>query len=152
MTIDEKLFVGTASKEHVEMYLKAMWLIKENKESIKISTVANLLRIRQPSVIQMLKKLKSENLVNYSKAGVTLTEKGEKMGASIVRKSRLLEVLMVYYLKVKPDEKIVCGMEHHMSDEFTDSLSLILDNPTISPNGKIIPSNIDPISTKEYCE
>ncbi len=68
-----------------------------------------------------------------------MTDKGEKIGASIVRKSRLLEVLMVNHLKVKPDEKIVCGMEHHMSDEFTNSLSLILGNPTTSPNGKVIP-------------
>ena len=56
MTINERLFVGTAADEHVEMYLKAMWLIKENNDPIKISTVANLLRIRQPSVVQMMKK------------------------------------------------------------------------------------------------
>lgn len=139
MTIHERLFVGTASDEHVEMYLKAMWLLKENNESIRISTIAKLLRIRQPSVVQMLKKLNDENLVNYNKAGVTLTEKGEKIGRSIVRKSRLLEILMINYLKIKPDEKIICGMEHHMSDEFTNSLSSILGNPKISPNGKTIP-------------
>ena len=139
MTIDEKLFVGTASDEHVEMYLKAMWLIKENNESIKISAVANLLSIRQPSVVQMMEKLAYMNYVNYNKFDITLTQNGEKLGASIVRKSRLLEVLMVNHLKVNPDEEIVCGMEHHMSDEFTDSLFSILGNPTKSPNGKIIP-------------
>ena len=141
MTIDERLFVGTASEEHVEMYLKAMWLITENNKPIKISTIANLLRIRQPSVVQMMKKLDNMDYVKYNKFDIELTEKGEKLGASIVRKSRLLEVLMVNYLKINPDEKIVCGMEHHMSDEFTDSLSSILGNPTISPNGKTIPSN-----------
>ena len=46
---------------------------------------------------------------------------------------------MVNHLKIKPDEEIVCGMEHHMSDEFTNSLSSILGNPTKSPNGKTIP-------------
>ena len=78
--------------------------------------------------------------VKYNKFDIKLTEKGEKIGASIVRKSRLLEVLMVNHLKVKPDEKIVCGMEHHMNDEFTNSLSSILGNPPKSPNGKTIPS------------
>ena len=143
MTVNEKLFVGTSSDEHVEMYLKAMWLITESNDPIKISTVANLLSIRQPSVVQMMKKLADMDYVKYKKFDIELTEKGEKLGASIVRKSRLLEVLMVNYLKIKPDEKIVCGMEHHMSDEFTNSLSSILDNPTMSPNGKIIPSNFD---------
>ena len=148
MTVKEKLFVGTASEEHVEMYLKAMWLINENKEPIKVSTIANLLRIRQPSVVQMMKKLDSAGYVDYKKLDIKLTDKGEKIGATIVRKSRLLEVLMVKYLKVKPDEEIVCGMEHHMSDEFTNSLSSMLGNPSTSPNGKPIPFNFD-ITTKK---
>ena len=133
MTIHEKLFVGTSSDEHVEMYLKAMWLIKENNEPIKVSSIAKLLRIRQPSVVQMMKKIDKMGYVQYKKFDITMTEKGEKIGEGIVRKSRLLEVLMVNHLKVKPDEKIVCGMEHHMSDEFTGSLSSILGNPTKSP-------------------
>ena len=137
--IDEKLFVGTAIDEHVEMYLKAMWLITENNEPIKISTVANLLRIRQPSVVQMMKKLSDMDYVKYNKVDISMTDKGEKLGSNIVRKSRLLEVLMVNHLKIKPDEEIVCGMEHHMSDEFTNSLSSILGNPKKSPNGKTIP-------------
>lgn len=140
MGIDERLYVGTASEEHVEMYLKAMWLIRENNKPIRVSTIANLLRIRQPSVVQMMKRISDMGYVNYSKLDIRLTEKGEKIGASIVRKSRLLEVLMVNYLKIKPDEEIVCGMEHHMSDEFTNSLSSILGNPEKSPNGKPIPS------------
>ena len=66
MTIKEKLFVGTAAEEHVEMYLKAMWLITENDEPIKISAVANLLSIRQPSVVQMMKKLDEMDYVKYT--------------------------------------------------------------------------------------
>ena len=152
MTIDERLFVGTSSGEHVEMYLNAMWLIKEDDEPIKVSTVARLLRIRQPSVVQMMKRLDMIGYVKYKKFDITLTGKGEKIGASIVRKSRLLEVLMIRHLKVKSDEKIVCGMEHHMSDEFTGSLSSILGNPAMSPNGKVIPSNPDLISFRKDCQ
>ncbi|MBI1663707.1 MAG: metal-dependent transcriptional regulator [Nitrosopumilus sp.] len=152
MTINEKLYVGTAAEEHVEMYLKAMWLIKENNKPIRVSTIANLLRIRQPSVVQMMKKINDMEYVKYRKQDIQLTDKGEKIGANIIRKSRLLEVLMVNYLKINPDEKIVCGMEHHMSDEFTNSLSSILGNPTKSPNGKLIPSNPNQITTTEEFE
>ena len=148
MTIYERLFVGTAPDEHVEMYLKAMWLIKENNESIKINAVANLLRIRQSSVVQMMKKIDKMGYVKYKKFNIELTGEGEKIGANIVRRSRLLEVLMTNYLKVKPDEKIVCGMEHHMNDEFTNSLSSILGNPSRSPSGKNIPFNSNQISDK----
>ena len=77
---DEVLFVGTADAEHVEMYLKAIWHIKERKEPVKISTIAKMLNIRQPSVVQMLKKLNGQQLVEYNKAGVFLTEGGERVG------------------------------------------------------------------------
>ena len=89
---EEKLFVGTAEAEHVEMYLKAIWHIRERGEDVKISTIAKILNIRQPSVVQMLKKLNGKNLVEYNKAGVNLTEEGESIGSSMIRNSRLLEV------------------------------------------------------------
>jgi len=116
-TLDEEvLFVGTAEAEHVEMYLKAIWHIKERGEPVKISTIAKMLNVRQPSVVQMLKKLNEKNLVNYNKAGVELTEEGERIGASMMRNSRLLEVLMNNALKVEIDEEMVCGIEHHMNN------------------------------------
>ena len=136
---DEVLFVGTAEAEHTEMYLKAIWHIKERKEPVKISTIAKMLNVRQPSVVQMLKKLNEQNLVNYSKAGVSLTEGGERVGSSMMRNSRLLEVLMDSALKVEIDEEMVCGIEHHMSKQFTDALCTMLKHPRQCPHGHDIP-------------
>jgi len=82
---DEVLFVGTAEAEHIEMYLKAIWHIKERGGDVKISTIAKMLNIRQPSVVQMLKKLNTQNLVMYSKAGVRLTEEVQSAGHYNVR-------------------------------------------------------------------
>jgi len=126
---DEVLFVGTAEAEHVEMYLKAIWHIKEKNEPVKISVIAKMLNVRQPSVVQMLKKLNVKELVEYNKAGVILTETGEKVGSSMMRNSRLLEVLMDSALKVEIDEEMVCGIEHHMNIQFTDALCTMLNHP-----------------------
>ena len=136
---DEVLFVGTAEDEHVEMYLKAIWHIKERNEPVKISTIAKMLNVRQPSVVQMLKKLNGQQLVEYNKAGVSLTEGGEKVGSSMMRNSRLLEVLMDSALKVDIDEEMVCGIEHHMNKQFTDALCIMLKCPAKSPRGRDIP-------------
>ena len=136
---DETLFVGTAEAEHVEMYLKAIWHIKEQGGEVKISTIAKMLNVRQPSVVQMLKKLNEKNLVNYNKAGVVLTEEGEKVGASMMRNSRLLEVLMDSALKVEIDEEMVCGIEHHMNKQFTDALCTMLKHPRKCPHNHDIP-------------
>ena len=136
---DETLFVGTAEAEHVEMYLKAIWHIKERGGDVKISTIAKMLNVRQPSVVQMLKKLNEKNLVNYNKAGVFLTEEGERVGASMMRNSRLLEVLMDSALKVEIDEEMVCGIEHHMNKQFTDALCTMLKHPSKCPHDHEIP-------------
>ena len=136
---DEILFVGTAEAEHVEMYLKAIWHIKERGDPVKISTIAKMLNVRQPSVVQMLKKLNQKALVEYNKAGVTLTESGERVGSSMMRNSRLLEVLMDSALKVEVDEEMVCGIEHHMNKQFTDALCTMLNHPRICPHNHDIP-------------
>jgi DtxR family Mn-dependent transcriptional regulator len=136
---EETLFVGTAEAEHVEMYLKAIWHIKERGGDVKISTIAKMLNVRQPSVVQMLKKLNLKNLVNYNKAGVRLTEDGERVGSSMMRNSRLLEVLMDSALKVEIDEEMVCGIEHHMNKQFTDALCVMLKHPRKCPHDHEIP-------------
>ncbi len=135
----EVLFVGTAEAEHVEMYLKAIWHIRERKEDVKISTIAKMLNVRQPSVVQMLKKLNEQKLVNYNKAGVTLTDEGERIGSEMMRNSRLLEVLMDSALKIEIDEEMVCGVEHHMNKQFTNALCTMLKHPKKCPHDNDIP-------------
>jgi len=136
---DEILFVGTADAEHIEMYLKAIWHIKERGGDVKISTIAKMLNVRQPSVVQMLKKLDGQDLVSYNKAGVKLTEEGNAIGANMMRNSRLLEVLMENTLKVEIDEELVCGIEHHMKKQFTNALCSMLNHPRKCPHDRDIP-------------
>jgi DtxR family transcriptional regulator, Mn-dependent transcriptional regulator len=52
----EELYIGTASSEHIEMYLKAIWFIRERGEEVKVSSIARLLNVKQPSVVGMLKE------------------------------------------------------------------------------------------------
>ena len=138
-TDDEILFIGTAEAEHVEMYLKAIWHLNESNSPVKISTIAKMLHVRQPSVVQMLKKLNIKDLVEYNKAGVSLTNNGERIGSSMMRNSRLLEVLMDSALKVEIDEEMVCGIEHHMNKQFTDALCTMLNHPRKCPHSNDIP-------------
>lgn len=136
---DEELFVGTAEAEHVEMYLKAIWYIREKGEDVKVSSIAKLLNVTQPSVVQMLRKLNGSQLVRYSKGSVELTDEGERIGRQMMRNTRLLEVLMRDALKIEIDEEMVCGIEHHMKNIFTDALCTLLKHPRKCPHGHAIP-------------
>src|ERR671923_2024376 len=106
----EELFIGTAESEHIEMYLKAIWYIQEKGENAKVSSIAKLLNVTQPSVVQMLRKLHNSQLVRYSKGNVEMTDEGDRIGRQMMRNTRLLEVLMKDALKIEIDEEMVCGI------------------------------------------
>jgi DtxR family Mn-dependent transcriptional regulator len=139
VTKDEELYVGTAESEHIEMYLKAIWYIREKGEEVKVSSIARLLNVTQPSVVQMLRKLNIAQFVHYSKGSVEMTAEGEHIGKRMMRNTRLLEVLMKDALKIEVDEEMICGIEHHMKDMFTDALCTLLEHPRKCPHGHEIP-------------
>ncbi|MGA9936502.1 MAG: metal-dependent transcriptional regulator [Nitrososphaeraceae archaeon] len=137
---EEELYIGTAESEHVEMYLKAIWYIRERGEEVKVSSIAKMLNVKQPSVVQMLRKLDEANLVEYSKGNmVRMTSEGERIGKQMIRNTRLLEVLMRDSLKIDIDEEMVCGIEHHMKQIFTDALCTLLKHPRKCPHDHRIP-------------
>jgi DtxR family Mn-dependent transcriptional regulator len=39
---EEQLYIGTAESEHIEMYLKAIWCIREQGEEIEVSSIAKV--------------------------------------------------------------------------------------------------------------
>lgn len=135
----EELFIGTAESEHTEMYLKAIWHIEEKGEDFKVSSIAKLLDVTQPSVVQMLRKLHNSKLVEYSQGSVTPTEVGRRIGMQMIRNTRLLEVMMKDQLKIAVDEEMACGIEHHMKNTFTDALCTLLKHPRKCPHGHNIP-------------
>jgi DtxR family Mn-dependent transcriptional regulator len=139
-TTEEQLYVGTAESEHIEMYLKAIWYIREQGEEIKVSSIAKVLNIRQPSVVEMLQKLNDSRLVRYQKGSlVQLTVEGNRIGKQMIRNTRLLEVLMKDALRMEIDEEMVCGIEHHMKNIFTDALCTLLNHPSKCPHDYDIP-------------
>lgn len=136
----EELYVGTAESEHIEMYLKAIWHIRERGEEPKVSSIAKLLHIRQPSVVEMLRKLDGARLIGYQKGSlVELKARGVRIGKQMIRNTRLLEVLMKDALKIEIDEEMACGIEHHMKNVFTDALCTLLKHPRKCPHGYDIP-------------
>ena len=137
----EELYIGTAPSESLEMYLKAIWHIGERRDEVKISSIAKLLNIRQPSVVSMLHKLNEEDLVEYSKENnsIKITSEGERIARRMIRNTRLLEILMRDSLKIAIDEEMVCGIEHHMKEVFTDAMCTLLNHPRECPHGHPIP-------------
>ncbi len=137
----ESHFVRTAESEHTEMYLKAIWHLLEENQEPRVSYIAKKLNIKTSSVVQMLRKIESQKLVIYTKLGVRLTSDGHKMARQIIRNCRLFEVLMESSLKLPIDNEMICGIEHHLDEKFSNALCTMLNHPTVCPHGKIIPDD-----------
>ncbi len=136
--------MGTKSEED---QIKAIYSLSETTNGAPISTnaLAEHLQIKAASVSDMLKKLAQKGWVNYIKYnGSTLTEEGEKLALSIIRKHRLWETFLVKNLHFKWDEvhEIAEQLEHIKSEQLIDKLANYLGNPDYDPHG-------DPIPTKD---
>lgn len=129
------------TSESAEEYLEALWISEERGKPIaKISWVAKQLNVAPPSVVEMFKKLQERGLVIYHPYnGVRLSESGRIIARHVVRNHRLVEFLMNQTLGMDVDEDIVCGIEHHMTVEFTDALCTLLGHPRKCPHGNPIP-------------
>jgi len=125
-----------------ENYLKAIYHLSLQSESVSTNQIAASLNTKAASVTDMLKKLADKELINYAKyQGVTLTAAGEKIAVNIIRKHRLWEYFLVKKLSFKWDEvhDVAEELEHISSKELIDRLDDFMGNPKYDPHGDPIP-------------
>jgi len=126
-----------------ENYLKAIYKIAENSSgNIATNDIAKRLDTTAASVTDMLKKLAKKKYIKYKKyKGLNLTDSGNKIALSIIRKHRLWEMFLVKVLKFKWDEvhEIAEQMEHIRSEKLIQHIDNVLKYPKIDPHGDPIP-------------
>src|SRR5690606_17394415 len=95
----------------------------------------------------------SKELVNYqSYKPLTLTEKGEKLALSIIRKHRLTEMFLVEKMGFGWEEvhEVAEQIEHIHSPKFFATMDEMLGYPTVDPHGSPIPDSHGNIHQKTY--
>ena len=126
-----------------EDYLKAIYHIEMDYDSISTNSVADYLNMKPSSVTDMLKKLADKKYINYQKyKGSSLTKKGKLIALSIIRKHRLWETFLVDKLGFGWDQVhlIAEQLEHIKSEELIENLDDFLGNPKYDPHGDPIPN------------
>jgi len=129
----------SASKEN---YIKAIFHLQQEDESVTTNALAEALQTKPASVTDMLKKLKTQKLLQYEKyRGVKLTPEGKKLAVQIIRKHRLWEYFLVEKLQFGWEEvhDIAEELEHISSKKLIDRLDEFLDFPKSDPHGDPIP-------------
>ncbi|MEK6943554.1 MAG: metal-dependent transcriptional regulator [Nanoarchaeota archaeon] len=125
-----------------EDYLRAIYILEEEKHEIKSTDLARYLNISKPSVTEMVQELDKEGLVSYKKySPLKFTPKGRKAAANLTVKHRVIELFLKKILKInkKKIHNEAHRLEHAFSDESISRLKKILGNPKTDPHGKPIP-------------
>ncbi len=136
-----------------ENYLKAMFTLSSTNGEINLSELSNMLEVSTPTANSMVKKLSEKGLVNYEKyKPLSLTAKGKKDAALIIRKHRLTEMYLVEKMGFGWEQvhEIAEQMEHIKSPQFFDRMDELMGHPTIDPHGSPIPDKNGKIEWKSY--
>lgn len=125
-----------------ENYLKSLYSLTDPKGSVSITELSSLLNVSLPTVNSMIKNLKKQGLVNYEKyKPISLTKRGKKVAALVVRKHRLTEMYLVNKMGFGWEQvhEIAEQLEHIQSPVLFDRMDEVLGFPKIDPHGSPIP-------------
>lgn len=136
-----QLDAGTSRS--VDDFLKKVYHLQQATERVSTNDLAEALSISAASVTDMAQRLRDAKLINYRKYyGVRLTNRGEKIALSVLRRHRLIELFLVQQLGYAMHEihDEAERLEHAVSDRFIEALASILGQPQLDPHGDPIPS------------
>ncbi|MCC6567063.1 MAG: metal-dependent transcriptional regulator [Chloroflexi bacterium] len=146
----QKSTVGPNPSESVENFLKAVYTLQHVSERVSTNALAERLNVTAPSVTDMAQRLEDAGLLNYQKYyGMRLTDEGERVALSVIRRHRLIELFLVrelgYDLHEVHDEAE--RLEHAVSDRFVEAIDRKLGTPDIDPHGDPIPTAEGTVAT-----
>jgi len=139
--------------ESQEDYLKQVFLLGGEGDSVSTQSLADRLRVRPASVTGMVQRLAQLGLVDHEPyRGVRLTEGGRRVALEVLRHHRLLETYLERALGYSWDEvhEEAERLEHVISERFEERIAEALGHPTRDPHGDPIPDSElrlpDPVS------
>jgi len=115
----------------IEEYLETLYRFEEKGKKARTGEIAAILHVAPASVSEMLRKLSAMGLIHYEPyKEVVLTKKGKEIGASIVRKHRVIErVLRLLGLRRHVAHEEACRLEHATSAKVEKAFVSVLSSP-----------------------
>jgi DtxR family Mn-dependent transcriptional regulator len=133
-----------ALTESQEDYLKQIFLLGENVDTVTTQSLSDRLGVRPASVTGMVRRLAELGFVVHRRyRGVTLTEPGRRVALELLRHHRLLETFLVERLGYSWGEVHAEAerLEHVISERFEERIAEALGHPTHDPHGDPIPDS-----------
>ena len=125
-----------------EMYLRTILELEEEGVPPLRARIAERLRQSGPTVSQTVARMERDGLLTVEgDRHLELTGLGRAHAVSVMRKHRLAELLLVNVIGMPYEEahEEACRWEHVMSDAVEKKVYDLLNRPTRSPYGNLIP-------------
>lgn len=132
--------------EPVEEYVEGIWRLQKQVATVGTGEIAQYMNVAPASVTPMLKRMAALGLVEHRPyQGVRCTEKGEALAVELLRRHRLIECLLVDFLKLPwyGVHDLACKLEHYISPAVADHIDRAMGNPTRCPHGNPIIDTLD---------
>lgn len=132
----------------VENYLADIYRLQTEQEeprqpgAVSTGAVADRRRVSPASASAMFRRLSREGLLVYREyEGVSLTDEGERLALTVVRRHRIVERFLTDVLGMPWEsvDGLADQMEHAFPDEVIAALERFLGNPLTCPHGYPIP-------------
>ena len=124
----------------VENYLKAIFQaqlrLARQSDLVQMGQLSAALRVVPGTATTMVKALSDSGLVTYEPyAGVRLTQSGEKLAATIVRRHRLIEMFLVAVMGMSATDvhEEAEHLEHVVSERLLARIDEMLGHPAVDP-------------------
>ncbi|RLI15120.1 MAG: metal-dependent transcriptional regulator [Candidatus Hecatellales archaeon] len=102
----------------LEDYLEAIYIVSREKTSVRVTELAERLKVRKASVSEAILKLSKKNLIKHERYGtVKLTPKGRKVAEDVYQRHEVFRRFLEEILGVdgKTAEEDACMLEHAVS-------------------------------------
>jgi len=122
----------------LEDYLESIFVIKQKKQIVRVKDLAKHLKVKAPSVVEVLKKLEEKNLVVHEHYGyIELTQEGLNKAKALYERHLMLKKFLHQILGI--DEKIAeedaCRIEHYLSKETLERIVKFINFIETCPQG-----------------
>ena len=127
-----------ALSSSMEDYLEAIFHISSEKQAARAKDIADRVQVNKSSVTGALRSLSEKGLVNYAPYDlITLTAKGKKLAAEVVRRHEALKAFFIKILLIDKDEaeEASCRVEHAVSKNIIDRLIRFVEFMEVCPRG-----------------
>ena len=143
--------MAVAGEHHpaFEEYCECIFELAEDDVDVIQARIAERLHVSRPAVSEMMRRMETEGLIDTA-TGIHLTEAGQHLATTVVRRHRLAERFLTDVLKLSWAEAHheAGKWEHVISDHVEQAMNRLLGNPTTCPHGNPIPGSayVEPVA------